>query len=181
MLDRVAAGRLRCFVTTARRYGLTWRRSRSLPFPHPLPYMSPPPTTPEGRYVEEGGVIEAALRFPLTRPAPGIDLYINWCSQGSSGNGYWVLGWATVNLYNARRILRINLNAQADPQFSDNVWAGTFVHEILHNVGWGHPDGGYVPSVAMVNYDRCIRSATGLRLVAEKDFANVMEDGKLIR
>jgi hypothetical protein len=161
MLERVLAGRTRCFIETARRFGLTprWRRSRSLPFPHPLPYMSPPPTTDEGRFAEEAGVIEAALHFPLSQPAPGINLFINQFSQGPS-NGFWVLGSATVNLYNDSRFLRIRLNSRAYPEFTDNTWAGTIAHEILHNLGWGHPDGVYESRIAIVNYDRCIRRAT---------------------
>ncbi len=161
MLERVLAGRTRCFIETARRSGLTprWRRSRSLRFPHPLPYMSPPPTTDEGKFAEEAGVIGAAFHFPLSQPAPGIRLMINQFSQGPS-NGLWVLGSATINLYNDSRFLRMRLNSRAFPEFTDDTWAGTIAHEILHNLGWEHPDGTYVSRIAIVNYDRCIRRAT---------------------
>jgi hypothetical protein len=161
MLRRVTEGRFRCFVSNARRYGLSaaWRRSRSLPFPHPLPYLSPPPATAEGRYAEEAGVIEAALRFAFSRPTPGVQLTIDYADWPPNGN-FWTLGSAIVNLYNGRRYLRITLNDRAYPRFSDDVWAGTIAHEILHNLGWGHPVGGYVGSVAIVNYDWCIRGST---------------------
>lgn len=177
MLGRVLEGRTACFIDTARRFGLEsrWRRSRSLPFPHPLPYASPPPTTNDGRYAEEAGVIAAAFHFPLILAAPGIKLEINAFSQGPSSGGFWVLGSALVNLYNDRRLLRMRLNTQAFPQFSDNVWAGTIAHEIMHNLGWGHPVGGYDRAKAIVNYDLCIRKTS--TLTSEED----MDESKLIR
>lgn len=178
MLARVVAGRTACFVKTARRFGLEnrWRRSRSLRFPHPLPYASPPPTTNDGKYTEEAGVIAAAFHFPLSLAAPGIRLEINCFRQGPSGR-FWVLGEATVNLYNDRSFLRMKLNARAysESGFSDNVWAGTIAHEIMHNLGWGHPDGGYDEAKAIVNYDLCVRRAAGLLKEDEID------DSKLIR
>ena len=177
MLDRVVVGRAACFIETAVNSGLTWRRSRSLPFPHPLPYMSPPPTTLRMRAMEEVGVIEAAFRFPLSQAAPGIKLLINQFSQGPSSGGFWVLGSATVNLYNdinGTRFLRIRLNSRAYPQFSDNTWAGTIAHEVMHNLGWGHPNGVYQPQIAIVNYDRCIRRD-------ERGFVEEIDDSKQIR
>jgi hypothetical protein len=174
MLARVVAGRSECFVRTARREGLTWRRNRRLPFPHPLPYSSPPPTTDDQIFAEEAGVIAAAFHFALSNPAPGIDLVINHFSQGPSSEGFWVLGSAPVNLYNDTRSLRMRLNARAFPEFSDNIWAGTVAHEIMHNLGWGHPDGTYIPRIAIVNYDRCVRSADSL-------FEEEINDSLLIR
>ena len=158
MLERVVEGRTRCFVRTARQHGLSWRRKPGLPFPHPLPYLSPPPSEADDIYAEEASVIAAALHFPLTKEAPGVALYIDEFSRGPSGSS-WVLGKATVNLYDSKRYLRIYLNSQAysESGFEDDVWAGTIVHEILHNLGWGHPDGGYTRDKAIVNFDRCVR------------------------
>src|SRR5688572_1004903 len=157
-LKAIAVGQTTPFVNTARRYGLTWRRNRTLPFPHPLPYASPPPNTPSGRYAEEAAVIAAAFHFPLSA-STRIKLTVDYFSEGST-NGYWTLGWATVNLYNRLRAFRINLNSAAFGSFTNSVWSGTIVHEIMHNLGWGHPVGGYDSSKAIVNYDRCVRRAT---------------------
>jgi hypothetical protein len=175
MLSRIVAGQTRAFIDTAQEFGLTWRRNRSFPFPHPLPYSSPPPSTAIGRYTEEAMVIAAAFHFPLTLAAPGIKFVINQYTKQSSGHGLWELGFATINLYNDVRFLRINLNQLAFSHFNDNVWAGVIAHETLHNLGWSHPDGGYDRSKAIVNYEWCVRGGTAFTRDEEFD------DHQLIR
>jgi hypothetical protein len=162
MLDRILQGQFARFVANAASWGLTWRRTRGLPFPHPLPYGSPPPSTPAGQRTEEAAVIEAAWHFSLSAVAPGVDLFIDRFDKEPSGN-LWVTGQAFVNLYNDHRNFRIGLNAQAllRSGFDENLWSGTVAHEMLHNLGWNHPVGNYNKSIAMVNYELCIRTATG--------------------
>ena len=157
MLERVVRGRTNCFIATAKKKGLTWRRKTTLAFPHPLPYSSPPPATKEGRYSEEAAVLAAALHFPLSRKKPGIDLHIVAFEKAKVGNS-WTMGSATVNLYNDKRVLRTKLNRLAVEEFKDDDrWAGVIVHEILHNLGWSHPSGSYNLSMAIENYEACIR------------------------
>jgi hypothetical protein len=60
----------------------------------------------------------------------------------------FTLGKAEIQLYHNANHLRIRLNGKylnsTDP-FSkgtdSNVWTGTIMHEILHNLGWDHPNG----------------------------------------
>jgi hypothetical protein len=127
-------------------------------------------------------VIASAFHFQLCAASARVKLEIDYFSEGSN-NGYWVLGWATVNLYNRLRLFRINLNSAAFGVFSNAVWSGTIVHEIMHNLGWGHPEGGYDSSKAIVNYDKCIRSATARETGDVSDVAEIerIEEYRMIR
>jgi hypothetical protein len=157
MLNRVTEGRSSKFIAWAKKYCLTWRRSKTLAFPHTLPYVTPAPTTNEQNYAEEAGIIAAAFHFPLSKPAPSIKLTINSFSQADN-SGNWTTGKGDVNHYNDYKKLTISLNASAlsHANFDDDFWAGTIAHELMHNLGWGHPDGDYGRSLAIVNYKRCI-------------------------
>jgi hypothetical protein len=139
-------------------------------FPHPLPYFNPPPTSDLQRYTEEAGVIAAALHFPLSMPAPGVELLLYRKDRPPKGNS-WVLGSADVNHYaDDKRHFHLNLNGRAlrDATFSDATWSATIIHEMLHNLGWGHPDGSYNIRMAIENYESCIR---GTRFVESEDGA----------
>jgi hypothetical protein len=185
MLARVVQGRTSQFIRNAQAQDapkLTRRRG-NLHFPHPLPYATPPASSVDDQIKEEAAVIAAAFDFPLSLAAPGIALYINHYTVEPNGD-YWVLGEATVNLYDdtyaknpKAPYLRITLNGLAfAANFSDNTWAGTVAHEIMHNLGWGHPDGSYQVRMAIVNYDHCIRTDAQQELIAEE-----IDDNKLIR
>lgn len=157
MMSAVLTGQTACFIRTAQENGLTWRRKRSYHFPHPLPYLNPPPTTNNQRYAEEAGVIAAALRYALGKASPGIILKVNRFNKGPNGSS-WTRGSATVNYYDSVGRLRISLNGRAldEANFDDRAWAGVIVHEILHNLGWEHPDGVYKVAMAIRNYQRCV-------------------------
>jgi hypothetical protein len=159
-LDRITADQTAC-IRNARANGLSWRRNRGLAFPHPLPYFDPPPTTDLQRYTEEAGVITAALHFPPSTAAPSVELLLYRKDRARIGNS-WTLGSADVNHYAGRyRHFHLNLNGRAlrDANFSDDTWAATIVHEMLHNLGWGHPDGSYNIKIAIENYEACIRGS----------------------
>lgn len=155
MIDQVAKGQAQCFYARAKQKGLTYRRSRTLPFPHPLPYKSAAPTTPDGRYQEEAAVVEAAIRFAFSRKPP-VNLFIDHFAANNR-----VLGSAVVNLYNRKKELRIKLNGTqlAGGRYSNATWASVVAHEILHNLGWGHPKGNYPPSLAIEIYQHCIKGS----------------------
>ena len=56
----------------------------------------------------------------------------------------FTLGFAPVYQYHVdTRTWLININATAlnDDEGSDRAWAAAMFHEILHNIGWEHPDG----------------------------------------
>ena len=162
-LDRVTSDQSTCFVDTANEHGLTWRRPAGLKFPHSLPYLNPPPTTNSGRYAEEAAVIAAAFHFPLSLPSPGISLTIDRRDRAPRWRK-WVLGSADVNLYADQGAFLINLNGRAirDASFNDDTWAATIVHEMMHNLGWGHPRGSYNITMAIENYESCIRGARSI-------------------
>ena len=167
MVDRAEAHTTQRFFDRAKQKGLTWRRKRGLPFPHSLPYQSPPPSTAAGRYSEEAAVVSAAVHFVFQKTAKTI-LYIKSMSASA---GVW--GQAPVNSYNDEKFLRISLNPaalDANAQASDKArWASVVAHEILHNLGWGHPKGRYPPSLAIEIYEYCIRVVQGA-LDEEPDF-----------
>lgn len=159
-LDRVTAGQTSCFIETAKKHGLTWRRKVGMTFPHPLPYLDPQPTTNIGRYTEEAAIIAAAFHFPFARPAPAVHLTIDRHDVAPNGNK-WVLGSADVNWYadNLAFLIKLNGRAIRDATFTDDTWAATIIHEMMHNLGWGHPFGSYNISMAIENYEACIRGA----------------------
>lgn len=164
MLDQASKGQAPCFYSRAKQKGLTWRRSRNLPFPHPLPYRTPSPTTNEGRYQEEAAVVQAAVQFACTRPTP-TPLHINHFADTRR-----VLGSAIVNLYHRSKLLRIKLNGTHMGQYGHAEWSSVIAHEILHNLGWGHPKGSYPASLAIEIYQHCIEQGGDDRV--ESDYLN---------
>lgn len=151
MLDQAVQDQTKCFYERAKRRGLTWRRRRTLPFRHPLPYRNPPPTTADGKYQEEAAVVAAAFHFACTRDPP-TKFHIQHFANNNN-----VLGSATVNLYTRRGLLRISLNGSKIDNFNEATWASVAAHEVLHNLGWGHPRGSYPPSLAIEIYQHCIK------------------------
>jgi len=157
MLARMVAGQLRNFIQRAQpgANGLRNRRRKSLPFPHPLPYLNPSPTTIPEQVAEEGAVVEAAVFGALNSPSTTTrrKLTLN-AYQNSNEN---VFGKAPVNSYNRQRALYVSLNTNAfKPSRTDAIWAGVIAHEILHNLGWEHPDNQYTLAMPIEIYQACI-------------------------
>ncbi|HUC79490.1 MAG TPA: hypothetical protein VMR70_01185 [Flavisolibacter sp.] len=157
MLARIVAGQLRNFIQRAQpgANGLRNRRRKSLPFPHPLPYLNSSPTTIPEQVAEEGAVVEAAVFGALnsTSPTTRRKLTLN-AYQNSNEN---VFGKAPVNSYNRQRALYVSLNTNAfQPSRTDDIWAGVIAHEILHNLGWEHPDNQYTLAMPIEIYQACI-------------------------
>jgi hypothetical protein len=167
MLDRAVVDQTGRFIARAKAVGMDegWRRSNSSPFPHVLPYLKPAPTAREGKQAEEAGVVTAAVHFALSRS--GMRLDVNQYSQGPtikpSGAKAWSCGYATVNSYNWDQVLVINLNERAirEAGFSNNFWTGTVAHEVLHTLGWGHPNGKYPDDLPIEIWQWCIQTAGG--------------------
>lgn len=144
------------------RNGLRYRRAKSKPFPHTLPYMNPPASNIQEQIIEEAGVVEAAVYFAFnsTSPKDSIKLYID-----SYTTDIDIKGKAVVNYYNEHyneqkenQELRITLNEKAlsDDGSENKVWAGRIAHEILHNLGWQHPDDEYTLAMPIEIYQACI-------------------------
>lgn len=167
MLDRAVRDQTARFLKRARSVNLQeeWRRPRSRPFPHVLPYLTPPPRTRDEIYVEEAGLVTAAVHFAFSRS--GITLDVNHYSEEPTvkpGRATaWSCGFANVNSYNSDLALAINLNERAirDAGFSNNFWASTVGHEVLHTVGWGHPKGKYPADLPIEIWQWCIQTAGG--------------------
>ena len=172
MLNRAVVDQTNRFVVRARSVGmrLKWRRDRTYGFPHTLPYVTPSPDTQDGKSAEEAAVTCAAANFALSRT--GIRLTINAFKKPATvkdGKRYWTGGSATVNLYNSDRALSINLNLTAikEAKFSTNYWASTVAHEILHNLGWGHPNGSYPSDLPIEIWQWCIETAGQAKITDE--------------
>jgi hypothetical protein len=165
MLQGMVQSQAGCFVRHALQHGrLTWRRDRNLDFPHPLPYQPRQPSDLEGRAVEEAAVLEAAIQWVMMRNAPGMNLRVNRYNIEGGSNG-----WATVNFYHTRRRLSINLNHWRLTRRPQALTASTAAHELLHNLGWSHPDGVYRPWMAIENYEHCIAEHSGAPLEEDHD------------
>lgn len=147
------------FIARAPRTGLTWRRPRLRPFRPPLPYRNPDPTRASEQIVQEAGLIDAALTFALLARdgQPSRRFVINASKIPRNGNK-WTLGSATRNFYPDKGYLRIKLNALAfeGAGLSNKRWGGIIAHEMLHNMGWGHPKGVYRMSMPIEIYEACI-------------------------
>jgi hypothetical protein len=157
--DRIAQGRSEAFVRRAmNNKGLTGRRERSRPFPHPLPYSSTSPSSADAVYAEEAAVLAAALHFPLSRTPPGIEFYVRRFDKRRGLGGGWTRGRAPLDQYNYEQNLLIRLNARALVKggFDDDEWAGVVAHEVLHNLGWGHGRGDYDEKLAIETYEWCV-------------------------
>ncbi len=175
MLDRAVQDQTSRFVERAQDVGLDsdWRRPKSRPFPHVLPYLTPAPTTATAIQAEEAGVVTAAAHFALSRSEIRLD--VNQYSKGPkvtpTGKKLWSCGFATVNSYNSDLALVVNLNERAirEAGFSDNFWAGTVAHEVLHTLGWGHPNGSYPDDLPIEIWQWCIETVGGSLVEEPKD------------
>ncbi len=167
MLDRAVRDQTSRFVARATAVGLDedWRRPAGRAFPHTLSYLKPAPTTKQGIYAEEAAVVTAAVHFALSSRAIRLD--INQYSKAPRitlrGGRAWSCGFADVNSYNSDRSLVINLNERAirEAGFSDDFWASTIAHEILHTLGWGHPKGSYPDDLPIEIWQWCIETGEG--------------------
>jgi hypothetical protein len=80
-------------------------------------------------------------------PSEYRTLFIHHFNE-DSGSGPFLLGRAPLQGYYDTKVLTINLNARylnssaPFPSGTDpDLWAGTIGHEIMHNLGWAHPNG----------------------------------------
>lgn len=159
MLQRMVEGQLQNFIRWARpeRGKLRNRRQRGLPFPHRLPYVTPEPDTIEEQIREEAGIVEAAVFFALS--STDTTQHRKLVVDAYSTQSETTLGRAPTNSYNRTRSLIIRLNTYAMRRRGDlgnDEWAGVAAHEILHNLGWGHPDNQYTLAMPIEIYQACI-------------------------
>lgn len=128
---------------------LTQPRDPKLPFRNADFDYGPPPNRSEYYKIATAVTlsVDTHLRDGKWLPSEYRTLYIRRMHETSNKPPY-VLGRANLQHYTDTGVLDISLNAaylDSTTPFnrgkSASVWAGIIMHEILHNLGWAHPDG----------------------------------------
>jgi hypothetical protein len=99
---------------------------------------------------------EDTKAFPYPRYIP---IFARRYEKPQEANGFWETAWAPIIRLNDTNTCEINFNATAirDGGFNSASWAGTIMHELMHNGGWEHPNGYQDRSQYMLAVEDALR------------------------
>lgn len=71
-------------------------------------------------------------------------IYLERYERPQEADGSWQTGYAPLYQHffdTATMQIYVNATALNNAGYSDGTWAASMFHEIMHNIGWEHPDG----------------------------------------